>query len=229
MQGGLSSLERDLRGFLLLELDKLAHFEETSWRQKSRVLWLKEGDNNTKFFHKIANSNRRRNLMEKLEVDGIIYSEDSIIRDKAVQFYETLYMETKDWRPFVDDLSFSRIDDMDRNLLDSLFERDEILQFVKDLQGDKSPRSDGFTMAFFQKYWHVLEKDILGFFDEFYTKGMFACSLNITFVTLIPKKQKALNIRDFRPITLIGSVYKILAKVLANRLRKVLDGLVSES
>ena len=96
MQGGLSSLERDLHGFLLLELDKLAHFEETSWRQKSRVLWLKEGDNNTKFFHKIANSNRRHNLMEKLEVDGIIYLEDSIIRDKAVQFYETLYMETKD-------------------------------------------------------------------------------------------------------------------------------------
>ena len=83
MQGGLSSTERDLRGSLLLELDKLAHFEETSWHQKSRVLWLKEGDNNTKFFHKIANSNRRRNLMEKLEVDGIVYSEDSVIRDKA--------------------------------------------------------------------------------------------------------------------------------------------------
>ena len=66
-------------------------------------------------------------------MDGIIYSEDSIIRDKAVQFYETIYMETKDCRPFVDDLSFSRIDDMDRNLLDSLFERDEIHQVVKDL------------------------------------------------------------------------------------------------
>jgi hypothetical protein len=229
MQGGLSSTERDLRGSLLLELDKLAHFEETSWRQKSKVLWLKEGDNNTKFFHKIANSNRRRNLMEKLEVDGILYSEDSIIRDKAVKFYEKLYTETEDWRPFVDDLPFSRIDETDRNLLDSRFERDEILQVVKNLQGDKSPGPDGFTMAFFQKCWHVLEKDIMGFFDEFYAEGTFAGSLNATFVTLIPKKQNALNIRDFRPISLIGSVYKILAKVLANRLRKVLDGLVSES
>ena len=162
-------------------------------------------------------------------MDGISYSEDFVIRDKAVQFYETLYTETEDWRPFVDELSFSRIVDMDRNLLDSRFERDEILQVVKDLQGDKSPGPDGFTMTFFQKCWHVLEKDILGFFDEFYTQGTFAYSLNTTFVTLILKKQNALDIRDFRPISLIGSVYKILAKVLANRLRRVLDGLVSKS
>uniref|UniRef100_A0A2N9EUT4 Uncharacterized protein n=1 Tax=Fagus sylvatica TaxID=28930 RepID=A0A2N9EUT4_FAGSY len=137
MQGGLSSRERELHGSLLVELDKLAHFEETFWLQKSRV--------------------------------------------------------------------------------------------VKDLQRDKSPGPDGFTMAFYQKCWHVLEEDILGFFEEFYAEGTFACSLNATFVTLIPKKQSAMNIKDFRPISLIGSVYKILAKVLANRLRKVLDGLVSES
>uniref|UniRef100_A0A2N9GHA4 Reverse transcriptase domain-containing protein n=1 Tax=Fagus sylvatica TaxID=28930 RepID=A0A2N9GHA4_FAGSY len=77
--------------------------------------------------------------------------------------------------------------------------------------------------------WRVIESDILGFFDEFFEKGTFAYSLNATFVTLIPKKQNALNIRDFRPVSLIGSVYKILAKVLANRLRRVLDGVVSES
>ena len=75
----------------------------------------------------------------------------------------------------------------------------------------------------------MLETDIMGFFDEFFEKGTFAYSLNATFVTLILKKQNAVNIQDFRPISLIGSVYKILSKVLANWLRKVLDGLVSES
>jgi hypothetical protein len=228
-QGGLSSMERDLRGSLLLELDRLAHLEETSWRQKSRVRWLKEGDNNTKFFHKIANSNRRRNFMEKLEVGDVVYTSDSDIRAQAVQFYESLYTEEESWRPFVDDLPFSAIGDLDRNMLDSRFEKEEIIQVVKDLQGDKSPGPDGFTMAFFQKCWRVLESDIMGFFDEFFEKGTFAYSLNATFVTLIPKKQNALNIKDFRPISLIGSIYKILAKVLANRLRRVLDGLVSES
>ena len=114
-------------------------------------------------------------------------------------------------------------------MLSSRFEKEEIFQVVKDFQGDKSPGPDGFTMAFFQECWHVIETDILGFFNEFFEKGMFAYSLNATFVTLIPKKQNAINIRDFRPISLIGSVYKILAKVLANRLRRVLDGLISES
>uniref|UniRef100_A0A2N9GQ21 Reverse transcriptase domain-containing protein n=1 Tax=Fagus sylvatica TaxID=28930 RepID=A0A2N9GQ21_FAGSY len=199
--GSLSSSELELRGTHILELENLAHLDETSWRQKSRVQWLKEGDNNTKFFHKIANSNRRRNYMEKIE----------------------------NWRPFAADLPFSVIEDSDRALLDSRFEREEIIQVVKDLQGDKSPGPDGFNMAFFQKCWSVVESDVLGFFEEVYEHGTFVHSLNATFVALIPKTRNASNIKDFRPISLIGSVYKILAKVLANRLKRVLDGLVSES
>ncbi len=89
--------------------------------------------------------------MEKLEVGDTVFSSDSDIRDQAVQFYESLYMEKEPWRPFVDDLPFSVIGDVDRNLLVSRFEKEEILQVVKDLQGDKSPGLDGFTMAFFQK------------------------------------------------------------------------------
>ena len=70
---------------------------------------------------------------------------------------------------------------------------------------------------------------MLGFFEEVYEYGTFAHSLNAAFVALIPKKRNASNIRDFRPISLVGSVYKILAKVLANWLKRVLDGLVSKS
>ena len=59
--------------------------------------------------------------------------------------------------------------------------------------------------------------------------GKFEKSLNVTFIALVPKKNGASNIRDFRLISLVGSVYKILAKVLANRLKEVLDQLISES
>ena len=57
----------------------------------------------------------------------------------------------------------------------------------------------------------------------------FERSLNASFLSLIPKKNNVVIIKDFRPISLVGSVYKLLSKVLANRLRRVLDKLISES
>ena len=66
-------------------------------------------------------------------------------------------------------------------------------------------------------------------FHQFYANGQFEKSLNATFVTLIPKKHAAYEIRDFRPISLVGGVYKIIAKVLANRLCLVMGDLISAS
>ena len=125
-------------------------------------------------------------------------------------------------------LEFDRIGDMERVWLERKFEREEILQVVSDLEGDKAPGPDGFTMTFYHHCWRVVEKDVLAVFDEFFQHYKFEKSLNATFTALIPKKNDAFNIRDFRPISLVGSVYKILSKVLANRLRVILDQLISE-
>ncbi len=69
----------------------------------------------------------------------------------------------------------------------------------------------------------------MDFFEEVYVQCQFECSLNASFITLIPKKVNVSNIRDFCPISLIGSMYKLLAKVIANRFREVLVGLIFES
>ena len=97
------------------------------------------------------------------------------------------------------------------------------------MEGDKAPGLDGFSLAFYHHCWEVVERDVLAVFEEFYQHSKFEKSLNATFIALIPKKNGASNIRDFRPISLVGSVYKILAKVLANRLKEVLDQLISVS
>ena len=91
------------------------------------------------------------------------------------------------------------------------------------MEGDKAPCLDGFSFAFFHHCWGVVERDVLAVFEKFYLHSKFEKSLNATFIALVPKKNGASNIRDFRPISLVGSVYKILAKVLANRLKEVLD------
>jgi len=71
-------------------------------------------------------------------------------------------------------------------------------------------------------------KDVLPIFKDFYQHSKFEKSLNATFIALIPKTNDASNIGDFQPISLVGSVYKILAKVLENRLRVMLDQLIFE-
>uniref|UniRef100_A0A2N9EBT0 Reverse transcriptase domain-containing protein n=1 Tax=Fagus sylvatica TaxID=28930 RepID=A0A2N9EBT0_FAGSY len=101
-----------------------------------------------------------------LEVNGVYYEEEAEMRDHVVQFYENIFRESEVWRPHVDGLSFASIRDDERVLLKRRFEKEEIVQVLKDFQGDKAPGSDGFTMAFFEKCWWVVEKDVMDFFDE---------------------------------------------------------------
>ena len=107
---GLSSVASRQRAGCKAKLERVAHLEEISWQNKSHFLWLKEGDNNTKFFHKMVNSNIISNYMERVGVvDGVEYETRNEVREKVVQFYKSLYQEEEEWRPTVDGLNFDRI------------------------------------------------------------------------------------------------------------------------
>ena len=83
---GLSNAETCERVVVRSEVENLLSLEEISWRQKLRMLCIKEEDNNTKFFQKVANSHRRYNHLSILEVDGVIYEEESEVAAQIVQF-----------------------------------------------------------------------------------------------------------------------------------------------
>ena len=95
----LSEVELGERAMLRSQIQNLLSLEEVSWRHKLRMLYIKEGDNNTKFFHKVANSRRRYNHISMLEVNEVINEDESEMTDQAVQFYKNLYKESKEWRP----------------------------------------------------------------------------------------------------------------------------------
>ena len=107
------------------------------------------------------------------------------------------------------------------------FGEDEITIF--DCCGDKVPGPEGMTMAFLQANWDTVQGDVLSMFSEFHTNGKFVTSLNVTFIALIPKRADAQNIKDYRPISLVGCIYKLLSKVPARRLRDVIGSLISEN
>jgi len=211
---------------MIRELEKMLLFEEVNWRQKSRALWLKEGDNNTKFFHRVANSHRRYNHVGALRINGAMSSDPVEIKENIVKYYDKLYTEQNTWRPRVDGLSFSSIDVEERLWLECDF---EVWEVVRDLNGDKAPSPDGFTMAFFQKCWVVLKQDIMAVFSKFHNRRQFEKSFKAAFISLIPKKADAVDVKDFRPISLVGGVYKLISKVLANRFKSVLGKIISSS
>ena len=90
---GLSQEDQTCHIQIKGEIAHLASLEEISLRQKSRMLFVKEGDNNTLFFHRVANSHRRTNHIRGIEVDGVLYEDEEEVWSKVVHFYQNLYIE----------------------------------------------------------------------------------------------------------------------------------------
>ncbi|RVW42142.1 Transposon TX1 uncharacterized 149 kDa protein [Vitis vinifera] len=106
--------------------------------------------------------------------------------------------------------------------LESPFTEEEIFKAIFQMDRDKAPGPDGFTIAVFQDCWEVIKEDLVKVFAEFHRSGIINQSTNVSFIVLLPKKSMLRRISDFRPISLITSLYKIIAKVLAGRIRGVL-------
>lgn len=210
-QGGLNSEEEILRGELKNELESLLLKEEISWKQKSRVQWLKEGDKNTKFFHRSATAHRTVNQIRKITLDGDLLEDKAVIQEGIVGSYRRLYAENGDWRPNLDGVFFTSLEQEDRTMLEQIF-LEEVLSALRSMEGDKAPSPDGFSMAFLQQCWEVIKEDIMQAFQFFHASMSFEKSFNASFLVLLPKKNGAGDLKDFRPISLIGSVYKLIAK-----------------
>ncbi|GJX27403.1 RNA-directed DNA polymerase, eukaryota, reverse transcriptase zinc-binding domain protein [Tanacetum coccineum] len=115
-----------------------------------------------------------------------------------------------------------------RTELESEVSNVEIKRAVWDCGTDKSPGPDGFTFGFYRRFWKIIENDVYDAVKYFFTYGNIPKGCNSSFIALILKIPDANMVKDFRPISLIGSLYKIIAKILANRLVGVLGDIVNE-
>ncbi len=107
------------------------------------------------------------------------------------------------------------------------FTPEEIKKSAFAMKGDKAPGPDGFTMDFFHKFWEVLKEDLLNIFADLYNGSLDTGPMDYSYICLIPKKEGPKTADDFRPISLINCIQKIISKVLANRLELVMDKIIS--
>lgn len=97
------------------------------------------------------------------------------------------------------------------------------------MQPDKSSGPDGMSPGFYQKHWHILGEDITGMVQDYLDTGTFADKLTDTNIVLVPKKSNPVSMQDLRPISLCNVIYKVVSKVLANRLKEVIGLIISEN
>ncbi|GJV91486.1 RNA-directed DNA polymerase, eukaryota [Tanacetum coccineum] len=107
--------------------------------------------------------------------------------------------------------------------------RDEIRLPFWNCGDNKSPGPDGYTFEFFKKYWGIVGNDFCEAVEHFFVNGAFSKGCNSSFIALIPKVMDAKLVSDFRPISLIGCIYKVVTKILASRLAMVISNIVSNT
>ncbi|GJR88484.1 RNA-directed DNA polymerase, eukaryota, reverse transcriptase zinc-binding domain protein [Tanacetum coccineum] len=171
--------------------------------QKAKIKWSIEGDENSSFFHGMLNKKRNQMNIRGIMVDGVWKEQPTDVKREFLHHFQ--------------------------NRFDKPVERRAIIEmcYLRSLS-NKSPSPDGFTFGFYRQFWPIIEKDVYAAVNHFFNHGDIPDGCNSSFIALIPKVPDANLVKDFRPISLIGSIYKIIAKILANRLVAVLGDIVNE-
>lgn len=113
-------------------------------------------------------------------------------------------------------------------MLTSELSFEEFTAAVKSMHPDKASGPDGLNSAFFQHFWNLLGKEVFKCCSDWLTDCKLSAHVNDTMLVLIPKKERVESTKDLRPIALCNVLYKILSKVLENRLQKLIPGMISE-
>jgi hypothetical protein len=96
-------------------------------------------------------------------------------------------------------------------------------------KGSKASGPDGFNFNFYKKFWELIQHDLFTMVLEFFRRGCLPKGINTSYIALIPKVTGSSSFNDYRPISLLNGLYKIIAKILATRLKAVMQSVVSPS
>jgi ribonuclease HI len=229
LQGMEQTASGDLIKKLTNDIQVAVEREDLWWRQRAKTEWLKQGDRNTKYFHACANSRRKKNWIEKIQDErGELWEESDGIGGAFVNYFEGLFTASRgvDMTNCLQFMEPRVTSKMNEGLL-MPFTAEEIYAALNQMQPLKAPGPDGLHAQFFQQNWAVIGADICAGILDILNSGVMPPNLNMTHIVLIPKIKNPVLVSDFRPISLCNVLYKIISKVLANRLKKILPLIIS--
>nr|GEV84792.1 RNA-directed DNA polymerase, eukaryota [Tanacetum cinerariifolium] len=154
----------------LQELEKL-HSLELS--QKTKVKWAIGGDENSKYFHGVLNKNRNQNSIRGILVDGDWIEIPSLVKNEFLSYFSNRFDRPPEFRLQTNSEFPNKLSPEQQSDLENIVTRSEIKKAAWECGTDKSPGPDGFTFGFFQRYWSVLENDVVEAVNTFFNNGNF--------------------------------------------------------
>jgi ribonuclease HI/exonuclease III len=206
--------------------------EEEYWRIKSRSLWLKAGDRNTSFFHRQYRARLSRNHISEIKTtEGQVSKGFTQIKAAADSHFRNLFSEGTqategEIAEFLANIPHL-VRPEDNAALTSEVTEEEIIKVIWSMGSDKAPGPDGFTIHFYKVCWNIIKRDLQKMIKGFMRKAKIGGGINSTYLALIPKESNPETFARFRPISLCNASYKILAKLLASRIKPMLKRLIS--
>ena len=207
-------------------LGRFVHAQAKSALVRSRLASLKDMDAPSRFFFGLEKKQRVQNVMTHLTLpDGSVTSDPATMRGLAVDFYSDLY-GTADCDPGCLDRLLAGLPRLDESQSASLgvdLTLEELSTAVGQLSSGRAPGLDGLPAEFYKCFWDLLGEDLLEVLKCCLAQGRLPRSCTRAVLSLLPKKGDLGLLKNWRPISLLCSDYKILARCLSNRLKVFMD------
>jgi hypothetical protein len=223
--GGFRRLEKKLQR----ELHDILKKEELMWFKRSRAQWLNDGDRNTRYYHvKTVNRRRRNNIVMLRDTSGNWTDNAAQLQGMVNDFYKHLFAlehTSNDWADSV--VSYPRLEDAELLELEADIKFEEVRRAVFSMKPWKAPGPDGFPAGFFQKSWSIVGASVYDFVVKVWSNPSAIATVNQTDICLIPKIARPEFVNQFRPISLCNTIYKVVSKIMVERLKDYIPKLVS--
>jgi hypothetical protein len=213
----ISTIEQQLRELVTKRLEGA--------KIRSRASWLEKGERPTRFFFNLEQTKQKQAAITKLTTArGEITSQKDILQ-ATVDFYQKLYTdeevdeETQKW--FLEQLDRT-LEHHAKHLCEGPITRKELDEALKKMHANKSPGPDRLTTEFYQTFWNMVADDLVEAFNFAFEGEQLSPTQTSSLLRLLFKKGDKTRLKNWRPISLLNTDYKLLATAIANRLRPTL-------
>ena len=203
---------------------------------RSKEIEIEKGEKNTSYFLSLEKHRGSKNSIHRLSTGSSELLSQEAILEELQNHFETLAAKNSNLNDnlsgiqnFLKDVDFNILSDIEKNSLELPITMEEIGKSLLELNNDSTPGLDGISTSWYKTFYNKIKGILFDSFQESFEKGELGISQKLGVVSLLHKGKDLSRdlIKNWRPITITNTDYKILSKCLAKRIQSVLDNIIS--